>query len=106
MRGKRVSPAPWISVGERLPVNQKDHFFKTLATDGKDVYRAVHVRKHEINVHDMSFDGDTDYDDSTEEEYWPEGWYEWNRYEETHWSLGETTITHWMPLPNPPEVPS
>jgi hypothetical protein len=34
--------------------------------------------------------------------YWcPEGWYEENEYEETHWRV-DHEVTHWMPLPDPP----
>ena len=28
----------------------------------------------------------------------PEGWYEWNQNEETHWAVTETPRA-WMPLP-------
>ena len=32
--------------------------------------------------------------------YWPEGWYEWNSKDETHWILsGKEEPTHWMVLP-------
>ena len=41
-----------------------------------------------------------DYNEKEDLYYWPEGWYEWNRHEETHWRVGET-VTHWMALPLP-----
>jgi len=31
-----------------------------------------------------------------------EGWYENNEYEEVHWMI-DFPVTHWMPLPEPPE---
>ena len=48
-------------------------------------------------------DGDFgEYDEATDEIWWPEGWYETNAYEETHWCVNEP-VTHWMPLPQPPK---
>jgi len=107
MRGKRISPAPWISVNDRLPETVMKAFklVPVLATDGKEVARAVYVRKHTISTDDLSFDGDAEFDEESDSGYWPAGWYEWNRYEETHWLI-EAQITHWMPIPPQPEVKS
>lgn len=43
-----------------------------------------------------------DYDEVADEYYCPEGWYESNEFEEIHYRI-EGEITHWMPLPDPPE---
>jgi len=45
---------------------------------------------------------DAVYDENTDEYYWPQGWYEWNETEETHFALPDT-VTHWMPLPEVPQ---
>jgi hypothetical protein len=46
---------------------------------------------------------DPDYDEATDTTYWPEGWYECNENEETHWQVHEE-VTHWMPLPEVPHA--
>ena len=48
-----------------------------------------------------NYEGDTDYDEESDTYYWPEGWYEWNAQEETHWILTEE-VTHWARV----ELPS
>ena len=45
--------------------------------------------------------GDAKYNEVNDTYYWPEGWYEWNRYEETHWGIDDE-ITHWALI----ELPS
>lgn len=96
----------WVSVGERLPDPFKYDPEPVFATNGKEVFRASYVAKHAIRTEDMPFDGDCDYDEETCSEYWPEGWYEWNACEETHWKLGgRNYITHWMPIMPLPEPP-
>ena len=62
--------------------------------------RAMWVPKFSEEVGASDFDGDEDYDEKTDTSYWPEGWYEWNRYEETHWRV-DVPVTHWMALPLP-----
>ncbi len=39
-----------------------------------------------------------EYHEDSDEYYAPEGWYEWNQNEETHWAVNETPHA-WMPLP-------
>lgn len=41
------------------------------------------------------------FDEETDTLYCPEGWYETNEYEETHWGVSDP-VTHWMPLPEAP----
>lgn len=50
--------------------------------------------------------GDDDwgeYDKATDTYYCPEGWYEWNEHEETHWAVDKTPRA-WAPLPPIPLV--
>ena len=64
------------------------------------IYRAAYVRRHTIlDVGD--FDGDSDYDAESDQYWWPEGWYEWNHAEDTHWTV-DGVVTHWAPLPELP----
>ncbi len=45
------------------------------------------------------------YDESEDEYYVPEGWFErienWDDY--TDIAVGDYIVTHWMPLPEPPK---
>lgn len=60
--------------------------------------RAVWVAKHTVPAHDEA-DGDwVEYDEATDEVYCPEGWYEWNEHEETHWSVNAAPVA-WCELP-------
>lgn len=45
--------------------------------------------------------GDPSYNAENDTYYWPEGWYEWNQHEETHWKI-DGEITHWALI----ELPS
>lgn len=58
--------------------------------------RAMWAAKHTV----QAADDDTDWgehDERTDEWYCPEGWYEWNEHEETHWRVTETPRA-WAPL--------
>ena len=68
--------------------------------------RAMWVPKFSEEVGSADFDGDEDYDEETDTSYWPEGWYEWNQYEEVHWAVSETPRA-WCEMPAPlPPAPS
>jgi hypothetical protein len=59
--------------------------------------RAMWAAKHTVEA----ADDDTDwgeYDEATDTYYCPEGWYEWNECEETHWAVSATPRA-WAPLP-------
>ncbi len=65
--------------------------------------RACWIAKFTQEIGASDFDGDDDYDEKTDTSYWPEGWYEWNRFEETHW-LVDKPVKNWVLLPAAPEV--
>jgi hypothetical protein len=44
--------------------------------------------------------GDASYNEENDTYYWPEGWYEWNQHEETHWQM-DGEITHWAKVDLP-----
>lgn len=95
-----TAPA-WIPVGERLPgaeVMVLAYYKNSLGKHRR--IRAFYAPKHTVSAPD--FEGDPDYDEAQDEYYLPEGWYEANEHEETHWQVDEP-ITHWMPLPEPPK---
>jgi hypothetical protein len=67
------------------------------------IVRAVYLpAKYE----ECGLDDDGEYDEVTDEYYWPEGWYEqidnWPEYHACR--VEEGTVTNWMPMPGFPEV--
>ena len=84
----------WISVDERLP----EPGTPVLLDIGKKYpIRALWAAKHTVEAADDDTDW-AEYDEATETYYCPEGWYEWNEHEETHWAVS-TTPCAWAPLP-------
>jgi len=100
MREEVERPDGWIIVVEHLP----DGNTPVLAYDGFGTpMRACWVPKFIEEIGSSDFQGDEDYNEANDTSYWPEGWYEWNRHEETHWRI--EYISHWQPLPAPPGAP-
>ena len=95
----RPSPpegAGWISVDERLP----EPGMPVLLDIGKKYpIRAMWAPAKTLEASNDS-DAVGDYDEATDTYYCPEGWYEWNQHEETHWFVTETPRA-WAPLPLP-----
>ncbi len=87
----------WIPIADRMPPNGTP----VLADTGrKHPIRACWIEKFSKEIGASDFNGIEDYDEKTDASYWPEGWYEWNRHEDTHWWVDEI-VTHWMALPLP-----
>ena len=59
--------------------------------------RAMWAAKFTLLVGLEDDSGFGEHDERTDEWYCPEGWYEWNQHEETHWAVTETPRA-WMPL--------
>lgn len=93
-------PAPteqWVSVEERLPEPGEPVLL--------DIGKRTPIRAEWVKAKTLIAHGDCDfgeYDEAADDWYWPEGWYEWNEHEETHWAVTETAL-NWMPLPAPPQ---
>lgn len=92
----------WIPVVERLPEPDKPVLASYKLDNGRSwAVRAVYIPKY-WKVDDGSFEGETEYSEEKDETYWPEGWYEFNDFDEAHWLVREM-VTHWQPLPAAPE---
>ena len=60
--------------------------------------RAMWAAKHTLEVGMDDDSGFGEYDEITNTYYCPEGWYEWNEYEDTHWRVDKTPVA-WCELP-------
>ena len=67
----------------------------------REIIRAVWISKF-FEPDEDNFCGDSEYNEDNDKYYWPEGWYEWNSGDETHWRM-HNEITYWTPLPNFPK---
>lgn len=97
-------PHEWVAVDELMP--EPGAYVLAVfrrPSGGQRVIRAMHAPRHAISEEDYGefVTEGADYDEATDTTYWPEGWYECNENEETHWQVHEE-ITHWLPLPAPP----
>lgn len=91
----------WISVETAMPVSGVRVLF--LWSNGLDKARTSagqYNAKYTEEANDLDCE-DTEYDDVTDENYLAEGWQEWGW--ETEYSAYVTGVTHWQPLPRPPE---
>jgi hypothetical protein len=91
----------WVQIAERLPGPGA----AVLVARGPIVIRAMHVPHMAFCEATHGYfepEGAAHYDEGTDETYWPEGWYEWNEHEETHWRV-DPEPTHWMPIPASPQ---
>ena len=94
----------WIPVTERLPESGV-HVLLACKTWGGNKYvcDGFHTEKFSQPT-EFYEDIDADYSEETDEYYFPEGWWEviknWDDYSCV---AIEDTVTHWMPLPQPPK---
>lgn len=93
----------WIPVTERLPENGVHVLLSCNRGSCAYVCDGFHTEKYSMPT--LFFDDIVaDYDEDTDEYYFPEGWWEviknWDDYSCV---AIEDTVTHWMPLPKPPK---
>jgi hypothetical protein len=98
-------PIEWTLVSEQMPPPCKKvlaYYKNSLRNSRRIVAKWVPAKTVESGVEsDMG-----EYDDATDTYYDPEGWYEcidnWCEY--TAVKVCDVEITHWMPLPDAPQV--
>ena len=109
-RGLQSVPE-WVSVEDRLPepetdvlivCNRNGYVFVTPAIyeDGKMLTQESAWNWSEIYGYGLYSEEDDDY-------YIPEGWWENRQFnpDDVYNNPVDCTVTHWMPLPKPPEEP-
>ena len=92
--------AQWVPVSERLPEPGE----AVLLDIGMQTpIRALWAAKHTVETNDD--DGEWgEYNEDDDAYYCPEGWYEWNEYEECHFAVDKGAPVAWMKLPLPGKV--
>lgn len=99
----------WISVDERLPesgvhcllccdIKRIDGTHRQYVCDG------FHAERWKISASGVDDDCVTEYNEEDDEYYISKGWYEVIKNWEEYTSIAiDDTVTHWMPLPEPPK---
>lgn len=102
--GSTAGLGAWVQVAERLPDSGKT----VLACYRNGAGRLRRIRAVWIAAKSCEACPDSEigeYDDASDTYYEPEGWYEkidnWEDY--TSVAVYQGTVTHWMPLPAPPQ---
>jgi len=93
----------WISVSERLPANENYVLWTYVNSYWKSrVIRCLYTRKFQTEITENLDDDYWDYSKEKDAVFFPEWWYESNETDETYYNP-DGGITHWMPLPLPPQ---
>lgn len=93
--------ATWMPLPGVLPEPGKP----VLLDIGKEYpIRAMWAAKFTLPVDLEDDSGFGEHDERTDEWYCPEGWYEWNEQEETHWAVDKTPVA-WCELPEVLDIP-
>ena len=105
-----VTVQEWISVKDRLPENgvhvllccEMHRYGGEIA--GKYICDGYYAEANKIIAGGFPDDCDCEYSEEDDEYYLCEGWYEviknWGDYNSV---TVEDSVTHWMPLPEPPK---
>ena len=93
----------WIPVTVRLPENDVPVLLSCKCGAGAYICDGFHTEKYSTPI-PFYADIDADYNEEADEYYFPEGWWEIIKNWDDHSCVAiEDTITHWMPLPQPPK---
>jgi len=102
----------WIKVSEKFPEHDKTVLLtvQTYNTYLKRIVRRVirgcHIESGKMDASEWTEYDDTTYSEEDDTYYINEGWFEqidfWDEYQYA-WIDSDWTVTHWMPLPEPPK---
>ena len=102
--------SPWHRVEDGLPDDEVPVLAILHNTYCRNVVlKLCHIGHHKRTTEEygwQEYEGETEYDEENDCFWIPEGWWESNYHEDNlNWEIGKTdgTITHWMPLPEPPQ---
>lgn len=100
----------WHRVEDGFPDDEVPVLAILHNTYGRNVVlKLFHIGHHKRTTEEygwQEYEGETEYDEENDCFWIPEGWWESNYHEDNlNWEINETdgTITHWMPLPEPPK---
>jgi hypothetical protein len=96
----------WFSVDNAMPKPGKAVVVSQVNGYGRrNVITACYLPRMNWEVESWECDEEEwcDYDEEEDIYYYPEGWYEFGYEMDTYHHIS-ATVTHWMPLPEPPEV--
>ena len=95
----------WVETKDRMPKSGEPVLVFVQGVYGNKTrrLRACYAAKYTLVQSELANDDNADYDEGTDEHYCAEGWYETNEFEEVHWRI-DGEVTHWMPLPEPPNA--
>lgn len=96
-----VEESGWLSIDENtLPPNEQ--LVRIWNADRNEEMVGHYVHPFSICTADREFDGDTEYDEETDLNYWPSGWYVFaDHWAEYTYGLILDNITHYKPLVTP-----
>lgn len=91
----------WRDATHELP--EPGRFVLAVVRCGKmrSVIRAMVAGKYDLEMHSDCDGGE--YNEADDTFYCAPGWYECNAFDEINWAV-DGTVTHWMPLPEPPDA--
>lgn len=103
-------PSPWVSMRDRPPEPETDVIIAcdrngyrftcpAIYEDGKMLTQDSSWNWNEIESYGL-------YDEDTDDYYIPEGWWENRQFnpDDVYNNPVDCTVTHWMPMPDMPEV--
>lgn len=101
-----VEESGWINIDENiLPPNGE------LVRIWNETFQQEMIGKYihpfSVSTVDERFEGDTEYDEETDQNYWPSGWYVFCEHAGTDFVYGHCLdiITHYKPLVRPSFLP-
>jgi hypothetical protein len=88
----------WVKCSDRLP---NDHATVLILCENGSQRTAFWVAERSMSTQNRSFEGDTEYDEETDQSYWPSDWFSYEDGADCYMAV-LTPVIYWMPLPKPP----